>query len=49
MKGKCIPAPVKISHTYQRALETSLRDVKNEGTSGDVHENTGDDDKMSSE
>jgi len=27
----------------------TLRDVRNEGTSGDVHENKGDDDKMSSE
>ena len=26
-----------------------LRDVKNEGTSGDVYENTGDDDNMSGE
>jgi hypothetical protein len=26
----------------------TLRDVKNEGTTGDVHENKGDDDKMSS-
>jgi hypothetical protein len=25
------------------------KDVKNEGTSGDVHENTGDDDKVSSD
>jgi hypothetical protein len=27
----------------------TLRDVKNEATTGDVHENTGDGDKMSSE
>jgi hypothetical protein len=27
----------------------TLRDVRNEGTTGDVHENTGDGDKMSSE
>jgi hypothetical protein len=31
----------------QEAL--TLRDVKNEGTSGDVYENTGDDDNMSGE
>jgi hypothetical protein len=30
-------------------LRRPLRDVKNEATSGDVHENTGDDDKMSDE
>ncbi len=39
---------------HQHAGQSSQRgrphkDVKNEGTSGDVHENTGDDDKVSSD
>ena len=49
MKARRSTAPVKISQTHERALEITLRDVKNEDRPGYVYENTGDADKMSRE
>src|SRR5208283_639457 len=40
MKARRSAAPTKVSPIHQRALEITLRDVKNEGTTGDVYENT---------
>ncbi len=46
MKARRSTAPTKTSPFHERALQITLRDVKNEDRSGYVHENTGDDDKM---
>jgi len=41
MKARRSTAPAKIFQTQERALEITLRDVKNEDRTGYMHENKG--------
>ena len=49
--GKCLPKCRRFNNVFFKVQNgaLTLRDVKNEGRSGYVYENTGDDDKMSGE
>jgi hypothetical protein len=47
MKSRLRTGPTELSCPDHRAAEMTQRDVKNEGTSGDVYENKGEHDKTS--